>query len=291
MKRLLITSLFIPLFFYVNAQDLIVTTNEDSLNCQIKTITIDSLFFSFTNSDGVVFNTYMPQDQIKTYKRKFYARDGTSVRQLVAMKDLKNLWISVNGGLGYRFGEIDTRLSPEMHEYVEGLLVGPVFGIDAALFLGYSSGIGLKYSRFISSNSMYNSVITNAEGYTFHGDLVDNIIIRYLGASYAARLLSLNTKHAFTGSFGMGYMGYNDEGELGDDFIINGKSMGVSMDIGYAFTVAENLAIGFQYTCLYGILKKFEAEYRGQNETVELDEDHYESLVRGEILVRMIIKL
>ena len=289
MKRSIITAIYALLFFNLNAQDLIVTTKGDSLKCKIENFTVDSLYFNFTNSDGVEFNTHIPRNQVSSYMRNYYTKKQSSVRNHFALEDLNNVMISINGGLGYRVGEVDPRLPSNMEDYMEGLRTGPILGVDALIFFGYTSGIRLKYSRFFSYNSMYNATVTTVNGNTFHGDVSDNISISYFGPSYATRLLSANAKHVLTGSFGFGYLAYNDDGELGDDIIIKGKTLGLSMDIGYALTVAENLAIGIQTSILRGVLRTYDVEYRGQNETIELEEDYYENLGRIDISLRLII--
>lgn len=289
MKHVIIAAIFITLYFSVNAQDLIVTSNGDSINCKIDTATSEYLYFS--NSVGVVPFTQLPLDQVLLYSREYYPENITSSGMLARMEGRKTFWLSFNLGLSYRFGEIDPQLSYQMERYVRGLKSGTVLGINAIYFIGYSSGIGLNYSRFGKSNSMGNVPLYNSSGERVTGDVADNITISYLGPSYAARLLSSDMKHSLTGCFGIGYMKYNDVGEYLTEIIITGETLGMLLDIGYNYNISENLAIGIQTSFLGGVLTKYDMEFGGRTRTVTLEEDEYESLSRADFSIRLTIKL
>lgn len=288
MKRLIVAAIFISLYFIVNAQDLIVTSNGDSLNCKIDTATSGYLYF--TISDGVLPFTQLPLDHVKLCSRGYYAKNITS-GMLARMEGRKTFWLSFNLGFSYRYGEIDPQLSYQMERYVRGLKSGAVLGIKAIYFFGYSSGIGLNYSRFSTSNSMVNAPLYNSLGGRVSGDVSDNISISYLGPSYAVRLISPDMEHSLTACFGIGYMKYKDVGDYLTEIIITGESLGMLMDFGYNYNISENLAIGIQASFLLGVLTKCEMEYGGRTRSVSLEEDKYESLSRADFSISMTIKL
>ena len=291
MKHIMIAVICVSFYFSANAQDLIVTSKGDSINCKIDTATSEYLFFNFENSDARVPFTQLPLDQVTVYIREYYPKDISSSGLLPNMENQKNFWLSFGVGRSYRFGEIDPQLSYPMRAYTEKLKRGTVLGINAIYFIGYSSGLGLNYSRFITSNSLEDTQLFNIVGEEVTGNVADNIAISYIGPSYAARLNSLDKKHSLTGCFGIGFMKYCDVGEYVANFSITGQSVGVLLDVGYNYNISENIAFGIQTSFLGGTLTNYELEYGGRNRTVSLEEDKYESLGRADFSIRLTIKL
>ena len=80
----------------LQAQDLIVTNNGDSINCKITNITKEYVHFTFKYKEEIR-NTLLPVDQIATQQKKYF-----SVAEVPANYTLKNIYphfrIAIDGG-------------------------------------------------------------------------------------------------------------------------------------------------------------------------------------------------
>ena len=75
MKKLFIFSMLTLIFGQLNAQDLIVTTKGDSLNCKITKVKSDNIYFTFTNN-GNTFNSLLPMSNVNSYQYGNQSGDG-----------------------------------------------------------------------------------------------------------------------------------------------------------------------------------------------------------------------
>jgi hypothetical protein len=288
MKSLILFTLFASLFCAAMSQDLLVTTRGDSIDCNITSVTEKYINYSFANDKGHEFDTQIPMNLVAEYQRRYFALQRRE-KLYPGLSDLKNFRVTVYGGFSKRLGKLDPSIPSRMEDYTKKLLKGTHWGVDGTVFFSYSSGIGFRYSRFTTSNSMENIPLMTIDQVTYYGDLADHITISYAGPTYAARIISADHRHTLTGNVGIGYMGYHDEGEFGDEINISGKTLGAVFDAGYDFMFAENVALGIHASYLGGSLTGYEVVFNGIKETVKLEEGEYESLERIDISLKLVL--
>lgn len=76
MKKLLLSSMLTLIFCQSYSQDLIVTTNGDSLNCKIKYRMSGIIHYKFSQGDKT-YHSKLPKSDVKTYKYDFYNSNST----------------------------------------------------------------------------------------------------------------------------------------------------------------------------------------------------------------------
>ncbi len=262
----------------VSTQDLIVLTTGDTIKCKITNVDSVNIYFDF-EKDEVTRNTMLPLARVKEHKENYYTNS-----KIVEDNDYSHLRIALGGGYSYRTAEVSDDVSSDFEDYVDGLKSGYHYGANLTYFFKKPYGIGFKYNAYKSSNSM--SVYSYDYGY---GEMSDDITISYYGPTVTIRSLSPNKKNAFLMDFSLGYMEYKDNAILFDEsYTIKGNTVGLIFGMNYDIGLTENLALGLGFSITAGTLSEYEINDGTSTETVELDEDSYESLTRLDLTVSLV---
>lgn len=274
-KKLIVIAFFMltGLFTSVQAQDLIVTAQGDSLNSKITKVEPEYLYFSI-NKDGGVLNTLLPMAQVSYYKYNFYSTPALPVDAKVdGPKDFPRLRLAINGGWSYRLAKVAGNLSSTQQDYIKGLKSGYSYGAELAYYWSKKAGIGAKYDVFRSRNELED----------VSGQVVvlsDDVAISFIGPYYSSRFLTANKKNSFLMNVGLGYVGYNDKAFFGSDYELTGGTAGLLVDLGYDIGLSKSFALGFQLSFIGGTLTQYMIDDGFKTTTIELDEDEYEGLAR-----------
>jgi hypothetical protein len=168
--------------------------------------------------------------------------------------------INLGGGLGYRTASVSSNVQPEFRDYVEELKSGNNFGGDIAFFLNDKHGLGLRYSNFMTSNSMGGIILYDSlSGDTLYGSMEDNITIWFIGPMYISRNVFGNGMFVFLGTIEMGMVTFHDEAKLvGIPVDIKGSSLGLGGSLGLDVLLHRNFALGAELRYLIGTISQFE---------------------------------
>lgn len=118
---IILTHFFGP---YLSAQDLIITSSNDSINARITKENKNSVYFDFMK-DGELRSTLLMRSQIVTYQKGYF--DMPDVPKDVKKPTDYNgeRWrMSAEAGFGYRLGKIEQDLDPVFRDYLKGLRSG-----------------------------------------------------------------------------------------------------------------------------------------------------------------------
>ena len=137
----------------IHAQDLIVTKENDSLNCKITKIKTDNIYFTFMHKDEIR-STLLPINQVKFHQYNFYKTSVVPADKVIDTQKYNHFRIAVNGGWSYRVAKIAGNNDPEIQKYQKDLKSGYNLGIDATYFISEPIGIGFKYNNFKSKNEI-----------------------------------------------------------------------------------------------------------------------------------------
>src|SRR5674476_484007 len=99
----LIAFIFIVQTIY--SQDLIVTTDNDSINCKITRTSKENIYFTFKHKDEIR-NTLLPFDRVKDHKTAFFQKSEVSKDRIKEHHNYQHLRIAINGGFGYETASI-----------------------------------------------------------------------------------------------------------------------------------------------------------------------------------------
>lgn len=255
----------------LQAQDLIVTKEGDSLNCAITKVEKDFIYFR-TAKDGGVLNTQLPMPEISYYRYRYYPTSALPVDAKTAeAKVFPHFRLAINGGWSYRLAKAADSNSPEVDEYIKELKSGYSYGADVTLYWSRYSGLGARYDVFRSKNKLEDGSFLLAS---------DDISITFIGPYYSSRFLMANKKNSLMFNAGLGYVGYKDKAYFITDYELTGATAGLLLDLGYDIGLSERFAVGFQLSLIGGILTQYKIDDGFNTQTIELEEEEYEGLGR-----------
>ncbi len=253
MKNTLIIVLLILAATSVNAQDLILTNEGDSINCKITKVKKDNIYFSFKHKDEIR-RTLLPLSHVKMLQYNFYQTSEVPIEKVVDYENYQHVRISLNGGFSYQTAKIAESVPADFKDYVKQLKSGYHFGGDATYFFSEQLGFGFKYYLFKSSNSMDNIYLDDIYGNRRYGIMSDDLTISFIGPSFSTKLLNHNKSDAFLMNISLGYMGYLNDKVVIDKYKMTGSTIGYAIDFGYDIGLTENLSLGLQISFISGTI-------------------------------------
>ena len=275
MKKLFFFSMLTLIFGQLNAQDLIVTTKGDSLNCKITKVKSDNIYFTFTNN-GNTFNSLLPMSNVDSYQYGNQSGDGNVS---TPSSDYQKVAFSVTGGYSRRLAKVADNLSSDYEDYIKQLKNGYHMGADLAYYFSENYGAGIKFITYKASNSG-NFYVENYG----RADIKDEITMPFIGPMFSMRYQ--NEKNSFLLNYAVGYYGYIDNWTIEKTYGTNkGGTAGLMFDIDYSYWFAKNTALDIRLAFISGTLSSFTRKTGSSKEKVKLEKDQYEGLGRMDISV------
>lgn len=268
------------ILFIVNAstfgQDLIVTTDNDSINCRIAKVSSDFIYFSIL-SEGEINNTLMPSENILVYTYAFFKESSVPPSSSPVDSNYPHFSVGINGGFSYMTAKISDQVPDDYADYIKDLKSGYHISAEASFFLSKIYGLGIYYSNFRTSNST-SITLEDDNGNLIHGELADRISVNYIGPIFTTRFLNKGNDGGFLLSLSLGYTGYKNNATYIENFDLTGNTVGFRFGMNYDIQIAESLlfSIGFSYTG--GSLSKLNIKAPGLSQTIELEKGQYESV-------------
>lgn len=271
------------------AQDLVITANGDTLNCKITSEKGDFLLFNSMRGNEYR-ETMLAKSMIKEYKINYFDEAEVPIKKQAIEKCHQPFRLSLSGGVSYRLGKIPTDLPGEFKDYLKELKWGTHFTADASWFTSETLGFGLKYSRYVASNSLADvNVDVDGDGRIDHGKMSDDITISFVGPTVSTIHYSANKKNAFFGNLGLGYLTYRDQGEMaGFKANLEGSTFGTAGDLGYRIGMSKNLSLAVTLSYTLGVLSKVKQTMDGSTYTVKLKGDDKENLGRMDLSLGLV---
>lgn len=284
MRKLLILAVLIFVSNSIFSQDLIVTSEGDSINCKITKVKTDNIYFTFKHKDEIR-STLLPISSIKTHQFDYFQTSEVPKDKVVGYENYQHFRIALNGGYSYQTAKVAESVPSDFKNYISELKSGYHFGGDLTYYFTEPLGFGFKYYLFKSSNSLDNIYLEDTDGNRTYGKMSDDLTISFIGPTFSTRLLSYDKKNAFLMNLSLGYMGYSNDKVIIDEYKMTGSTMGLSFDIVYDIGLSENLSLGFQISFLSGTLFEYDWNDGSTTETIDLEEGEYESLNRVDFSV------
>jgi len=278
MKHTLFLLILIAVAQSVFSQDLLVTSEGDSLNCKITKITNKEIYYVFIQ-DGVVRDTSLSKQSVKEYKYDRYAVNDTLMD--IVRKNNFHYRVALNVGSGYLMSFFSDNTTADLATYYSNLKSGRQLSGDVAYYISGALGVGLKYSQFNTRNSAY---LVN-EDQVQTGTMSDDLSISFIGPSVSTRFPSIKGNNGFLMDFSLGYMKFTDNIVVINGYSEKGSTMGMSAGFGYDFSISRNLALGIQCSLYYGRLSEYVRTTNGSSTTIRLNKESYEKLDRLDLSV------
>ncbi len=264
------------------AQDLIVKTNGDSLNCLITRNENSYMHFN------QIINHRLKRDSLAMATIKTFKVDYYTTKKAVQKEEVKTVsvpkvihpvqsrtvnspaynynsiltqnntfFLSVNAGLGLRLKDPSEKYGPQLKEYYQNLYSGLTLGAEAAYFINDYIGFGFQFSSFQSKHAVEAAIDTTGSGSYVFGTFSNDVSIVSVEPTFYLRTYSQNQKSIFIGHASIGTTMYSNEI---DEIIYQYKESGndVSLSIGgtYHYMIDKNFAIGASATYHIALINK-----------------------------------
>ncbi len=293
MQKIVLLALALCGLMQSNAQDLIVTKTNDSINARIYKEKKNALYFYFVKN-GETRSTLLLRNQVTSFQKDFFEVAAVSEDHKSVFEYQGQRWIfNLEAGYGYRLGRPPNGLDPVVRNYVNKLRSGFHWGLHGHYFVSEGIGFGVNFNIFQSSEST-DRIETDFSDGTVEQGLANEIKISFIGPSVAARILSANQRNAFVSSLAIGYMGFREEERAGlRTSSTTGSTIGYISNLGYEFGVSKSVSLGFSTSVILGFLNKVELEESGTTRTINVKQEfgNSESLSRINVSINLRIKL
>lgn len=268
----------------LQAQDIIVTNEGDTLNCKITKVKKDYIYFVFKHKEDIR-RTLVPVSSVSYHQVDFFPTSELGDVKVNFKEDYPHLRFGINGGYSYLTAKIDESIPHDFTEYMNDLKSGFHIGADLTYYFNEPLGFGLKLNSFRTSNQVDNIYISDVYGARRYGKLEDNISVLYVAPVFSTRFFNHKKTNAFLMNISMGYLGYKNNATVVDSYNMEGSTIGLSLDLAYDVGISDNLALSFQLSFLGGSLTEYDVYARGQKEHVVAEKGEYESLSRVDLSI------
>ncbi|PRX53113.1 hypothetical protein [Flagellimonas meridianipacifica] len=256
-----------------SSQDLIVTKQNDSIQCKILRVKKDIIYFVFKNKDEFQ-STSIPVDDIIDYRKSFYESNQIPKESLPDYNEYAGFRFAFNGGYSYDPGRLNSNtINLGFEDFYRELRSGYHLEANITYYLSKNIGLGIKYNIFKTSNSIENVGFIDTDGSDIIGTLANDITVSFVGAVLSYRFPGKKSKNAFILNSSIGYLSYRDNQVLAIPVNVKGNNLGFSFDIGYDFLLAERLSLGIQAGATSGRIRELEITGDSGTSLVRIPDD------------------
>lgn len=314
LRKILFTLFFLKTVVFSFSQDLVVTSDGDSIFCKINIIK-NNVFHLEVTKEGSLIKKEIHANEVKSYVFDYFiippkidvdfpifdndAIQESSERELhsdlIKQERFKsNFRISLDAGFARRLVSLSPQIPPDFHDFYNSMKNAIVLNGEISYFFRELNGIGVKGNSFISSGTIDVLVKNSDNSYEF-GELSNKIVIHTISPFYTSRILT-KRMNCFIIDFGIGYMKLIDNAEIRTSTFTNtfkaeGRTLGLFWSAGYDLFITNRLALGIKASFLSASVSKLRITENNQIRTIQLPFDERESLRRGEVLLGISVTL
>ena len=290
MKKTFFLFVFICFCKILAAQDVIITTEGEYLDCKIIKVDEEFIYYSYIYQEQTK-ETLIPRDLVEKFKINNPKQHQSSAYTVIDNdKAFPILRFAVNTGPSYRTGRTPKEYSEDVKGYIRKVKMGYHFGGDFDCLFNETLGFGFKYNRFSSTDKAESISLPDAEGNILTGRIEEDVTISYMGPSMSTSFFLEPAQSLFIANCSIGLIQYKNEASFIDSYVLSGNNMGFSFDVGFDKSLSKNLACGIKIAYVGGYLTQVEIEKGTEKETIMLAEELYESLSRIDLSVGLRFK-
>jgi hypothetical protein len=264
MKRILFFLIFVAGTLTISAQDLIVTSAHDSINCKVKKVDQDNIYYSVNGQESIIalikvksclYNYYLqklPRQEVVPEEQEAKATSETTSSEDY---DYKRFRFALNGGYSYRTFSISSGLTTKLTDYYKKLRWGFNASADATYFFNSKRGVGIKASVYKASNSA-DDICVFINGFLESGKISDDITILYVGPSITTRILGDQDWNSLFLTASVGYNRYINNLVTVTDYKLTSNSLGLALELNYDRPITKKLTLGIQASLYGGSISK-----------------------------------
>ena len=286
MRRFFLFSVFSLMVGTAFSQDLIVTTNLDSIECKVTKQDAEYVYFSYVNESGVQ-SVLLPSKEVKELLLGYFEESipiaakgdgnlsstGSSI-PMRRMADHTSVHISGSYVFSRRTAPISNDLPEFLQDYYAELSGGRGFQGRFHVFVSPNFAIGAKVSTFNSSYGVLAEFqFDESPDSVVIGEFNTDVSLLFIGPSIMGRYYFQDPSFLINYSFSIGYLRFKQEEFIVDtDILYEGSSLGLNGDFGLEYLLAPNVAIGIGVGFDIGTVSNIDITIDGQTDSVELED-------------------
>ncbi|HCY43225.1 MAG TPA: hypothetical protein DHV48_18130 [Prolixibacteraceae bacterium] len=285
--KAILTITFISVAVFVKAQDRIITSQNDTINCKISKVNSSNIFFTIKTGN------VLTKGKIEREKVLNYYSDNTTVENDSGfyLPESSRWRLGLTGGFNYLTASsskaetamIQQGISKENAEsYYDNLKPGIGAGADLHYMITKMYGIGLVY-KFYQNNSKIESFFNPNDGLNLmFGQMSEKIYVNYAGVSfYSEQFLKANPRLKLSSYYSMGMAFYRDEAVIvNSPFLLTGKAFATNLDLGLEYFVFPRISAGINVSYFLSSLKKITLNDGNSTITKKLEKEEFENISR-----------
>jgi len=266
-KFLCLILFFLFSFHFVwqsNGQDLITTSQGDSINCYITKVKPRYIHFLNKNAEGETFQSLISVDSVTYYALDFFEEPEINDEILAYEKSGTGVLITFDVAYSHRLGKVDASLPSGFAKQIKN---GVSFSAQFGYLYSRTSGFGFQFNRHFSNADFSGTVL---------GSGTDKVKINFFDPAFYFQSKSEYSKTILISSFSIGYMGLDEslESSKSSDAVIKGSSLGIGYSGFLGGQVNDVIVLSAKLGFIYGSVSQI--EINGQK--VQLQGDKRENL-------------
>lgn len=256
MKKLIVIILFLFGAELCKSQDLILTTNNDSLNCQIIEKKGSFLIYKIKVEDAYQSRAVKEEFVLK-YEVGYYLKNNKNNASGNSAKSekVKNFNEGVFMVIGFNRSqllELYANGTPsELKDYANDLMNSISFNAEVDAFISKKFSLGLRYELY-KSDASKNNLATAGPSNTYYFDLEEDLVIHTISPKLNFRTTFIDEKNPIILSAMVDYNILNnlfsieeDGGSYKASGDMKGQKIGLSIAASYERVINNDLKIGF----------------------------------------------
>ncbi|MBL7952192.1 MAG: hypothetical protein JNM62_10780 [Flavobacteriales bacterium] len=241
------------------AQDLVVRSDGDSVNCRIKGADAKGIHFVYLYK-GQLDRVYLPNNEVKYFQKKFYAASFSGGKSIQELRGYPYFRVSASFGVGRLFGKIPKTDPDWLISHQRQLRHGPFFAVEAHLMAGEHLSVGVQYGEMHYDATTNDVPFLTADLTTVTGVLRNDIRVTFIGPSVAYYERSVSGKWVGLISASVGAMTFKDDAIYAEPVHLSGETYGLRIATGVEYKIHPRLGLGFFLSETLAGLIRMEAE-------------------------------
>lgn len=260
-----------------HAQDLIVTTEYDSIHCDIQKVTSDEIYYK-ESLNGQWIKKAIPLYRVAAYMYDFGKTEKVSpTRPSPAnsrnQNDPSRFRFAASVGYGYSTASIPANANDFEKEYLKELKSSYTLSADAGFVFSEAIAANLIYSYFNTSNYRELVQFYNGNQVVHTGPLKDDITVQYFAAEFVYRYGVIGPDDAIWLGLSIGYVDYRNDFIYIETGTLRGGTLGTAFRAGFDYKVDEWFGLGISLGLMSGSLSSVTIETSSGTNSYNLSGD------------------
>ena len=239
----LIVALFVVSAGPAHAQDLVVRSDGDSVNCHIRGSDRAGIHFDHL-VNGKLEHVYLRHGDVRYVHKGFYEEHFQGSATIRELRGFPYFRVAVQGGIGWLTGVVNENDPQWLQVHNEGLRYGQFLGGDVHYMATNRWSVGMQATMTRFGAVTENATFYLVDGSTRKGRLVDDVQIAFIGPSVAYYRSSVKHRLVWTMAGSVGSVFYRDKAVFLEPVELYGWSFGARVSSTLEHRTKSGLAFG-----------------------------------------------